>query len=217
MKKIVLILIFYFPILLNAQSYEDPDQLAKAVAVKMSKVKKYTADVEIEVDVEFVKIDKRRARLFYEYPDKFEIKAKGIALLPKKGAEMEYLQLMNSEFTAIEEGMDTSGEIKTRKLKIIPVGSETDIVLAQVWIDEKNLRIEKMETFTKSSGSYNIDFAYSDHPFDLPDSITVKFDVKDMSLPASMTGDFESLAKKIEKKGSTKGKVVLNYSNYEVN
>jgi hypothetical protein len=191
--------------------------LANAVAEKMREVENYSADVLIKVDVEFVKIDERKAKVYFEKPDKFEIKAKGIALLPKKGTEMEYMELLNSEFTAIEEGREENDGVDTRLIKIIPSDPEMDIILARLWIDEENLRIEKMQTFNKSSGTYMVDFSYTDHPYDLPSRIEVEFDVEDMSLPASMTGDFESLSKKLERKGVTKGSVVLEYSNYEVN
>jgi len=202
---------------LTAQNLTDPAELAKSLAQKMSLVEKYTADALIKVDVEFVKIDERKAKIWFEKPDKFEIKAKGITLLPRKGAEMEYLELLNSEFTAIDLGNENVDGIETRKLKIIPMGSEIDVILAELWIDEEALRIEKMQTYTKSSGSYQIDFTYTDHPFDLPASITVEFDVKNMSLPASLTGDLEALAKKMEKKGVSKGSVTIEYSNYSVN
>ncbi|MGC9344456.1 MAG: LolA family protein [Bacteroidales bacterium] len=218
MKKIIYILsgfILFFN--LNAQGFEDPAELAQSVAEKMQIVERYTADVLIQVDVEFINIEDKKAKVFFEKPDKFEIKAKGIALLPKQGAEMEYLELLNSDFTAIDEKREEVDGIDTRLIKIIPMGAETDIVLAQLWIDEDNLRIERMQTYTKSSGSYKIDFSYADHPYDLPSTIRVEFDVKDMSLPASMTGDLESLSKKIEKRGVSKGTVVLEYSNYEVN
>jgi hypothetical protein len=95
--------------------------------------------------------------------------------------------------------------------------SEIDIILAQIWIDEENLRMVRMKTYTKSSGSYLVDFTYTNYPFDLPAGIRVEFDVKNMSLPSSMTGDMEDLSKKLEKKGGTKGSVSIEYSNYEVN
>ena len=214
--KNIIFLSLLLPVL-SAQNYNDPSSLAEAVAEKMQKVEKYSADLLIKVDVEFVKIEERRAKVFFQKPDKFEIKAKGIALLPKKGVEMEYLELLSSDFTIIDEGVKEVDGINTRLIKVIPSGSEMDIVLAQLWIDEQHLRIEKMQTYTKSSGSYLVDFSYADHPYDLPAAIQVEFDVKDMSLPATMTGDIEAMAKKMEKKGVTRGKVILEYSNYEVN
>lgn len=216
--KLSLIYIVLFSLAFSGtKAQEDAAELMKAVADRMQQVEKYNADVLIKVDVEFVKIDERKAKVFFEKPDKFEIKAKGIALLPKKGAEMEYLELLNSDFIAIEEEPEDLNGRETRLIKVIPSDPEMDIILARIWVDEDKLRIEKMQTYTKSSGSYLVDFSYAGNPYDLPSKIEVEFDVEDMSLPASMTGDFESLSKKLERKGATKGTVILEYSNYEVN
>ena len=217
MKQLIIhtIIILFASFSLIAQ--QDPEELIQAVADKMNEVEKYSADVTINVDVEYINIDERKAEVFFEKPDKFEIKAKGIALLPRKGAQMEYLDHCPGYFSIIEEKSDTLDGVKTRLIKVIPTDPEMDIILARIWIDEKNLRIEKMQTYTKSTGSYLADFSYDDNPFDLPSKVEVEFDVEDMSLPASMTGDFESLSKKLERKGVTKGTVILEYSNYEVN
>ncbi len=217
MKNILFFLALFGTASFPAFSQLSAEDLSWAVAEKMQRVEKYEADVLIKVDVDMVNIKDREARIFFEQPDKFEVKAKGIALLPRKGAEMEYLALLNEEFTAIEEGTEVLDGVTTRLIKVIPMGSDSDIVLARLWIDEENLRIEKMETFTKSSGTYLVDFAFADHPYDLPDSIRVEFDVQDMSLPAAMTGDLEALSKKLDRKGATRGIVILEYSNYKVN
>ncbi len=217
MKISIIYILLFFPLIFTIKAQEDPVELMKAVAAQMQEVEKYNADVLIKVDVEFVKIDERKAKVFFEKPDKFEIKAKGIALLPKKGAEMEYLELLNSDFTAIEEGTEELDGTETRLIKVIPTDPGMDIILARIWVNEDALRIERMQTYTKSSGSYLVNFSYADNPYDLPSKIKVEFDVEDMSLPASMTGDFESLSKKLERKGVTKGTVILEYSNYEVN
>lgn len=217
MRYLFLFLSFIIFPLPHSMAQEDPTLLALAVAEKMQKVEKYSADVLINIDVDFINIEARKARVFFEKPDKFEIKAKGIALLPKKGAEMEYLGLLNQEFLAINQKSEEIDGIQARVIKVIPNDPDQDIVLAQLWIDEENLRILKIQTYTKTSGSYKVFFGYADNPFDLPSSIRVEFDVKDMSLPASMTGDLEDLSKKLDKKGITTGIVILEYSNYIVN
>ena len=73
-----------------------------------------------------------------------------------------------------------------------------------------------MYSYTKNNGAYTIIFKYTDHPFDLPDTVEVLFNIKNMMIPGSLTGDFEALSEKI-KEGDTEGKVTLDYSNYVVN
>jgi hypothetical protein len=216
--RFIIIVIYVFTLFsqsLNAQL--DAESLVKALAKKIQLVDNYTADILVKINVDFVNMEERKAKVFFDKPDKFEIKASGILLLPKQGIEMEYLKLFNTEFTAIDEKKEEISGIQTRLIKIIPMGSELDIVLAELWIDEANLRIIRMMTYTKSSGSYTIDFNYKDFPVDLPAGIRVEFDVKNMSMPSSLTGGLEGLSKNLEKKGVTKGEVDIEYTNYKVN
>lgn len=199
------------------QKYGSPDELTSALISKMQQVENYTAKVLIKIDVEYINIKERQAIVYFEAPDSFEFKVQGITLLPRKGTEMEYLSLLNAQHTSIDEGMTDSEGVPARLLKVIPTGAETDIVLAQLWIDEENLRLLKMTSYTKSSGTYTVLFSFTNEPYDLPSEIKVEFDVKNLSLPASMTGDLEAMAKKMEKKGVSRGSVSLLYSDYEVN
>jgi len=217
MKFVIFILSTFLLNYSGLQAQKDPAGLVKELSEKIQLVDKYSADILVKIDVEFVNIEERKAKVFFEKPDKFEIKASGILLLPKKGVEMDYLQLFNNEFTAIDEKTEDINNLPARLIKLIPMGSELDIILAQLWIDEDNLRILRMKAYTKSSGSYTIDFSYSNNPFDLPSGIRVEFDVKSMSLPSTLTGDLENLSKKLENKGVSKGVVIIEYSNYIVN
>jgi len=217
MRNLIVLLSIYFLFTLGVGAQEDAESLVKKLAEKIQQVDKYSADILVKIDVEFVNIEERKGKVFFEKPDKFEIKTTGILLLPKKGVEMDYMQLLTNEFTAIDEKTEDINGSPARLVKVIPMGADLDIVLARMWIDEQNLRISRMVTYTKSSGTYTIDFSYSNNPFDLPSGIRVEFDVKNMSLPSSMTGDLESLSKNLDKKGVSKGVVVIEYSNYLVN
>ncbi len=217
MRALILLLMSILTGLQCLFAQMDPESLVKSLSQKLQLVENYSADIVVRIDVEFVNIEERKAKVFFEKPDKYEIKSSGILLLPKKGVEMDYLQLFNSGFTAIDEKTESINGNQTRLVKVIPMDSDIDIVLAQVWIDEQNLRIIRMKTYTKSSGSFEIDFSYKNHPFDLPANISVAFDVKNMSMPSSLTGDLESLTKNLERKGVSKGVVNIEYSNYEVN
>ncbi len=217
MRNLIILFSMFSFFFAGVGAQDDAETLVKELAKKIQLVDKYSADILVKIDVEFVNIEERKGKVFFEKPDKFEIKTTGILLLPKKGVEMEYLQLLTNEFTAIDEKNEDISGVPARLVKVIPMGSDLDIVLARLWIDEQNLRIRRMILYTKSSGTNTIDFSYSNNPFDLPSGIRVEFDVKNMSLPSSLTGDLESLSKNLEKKGVSKGVVDIEYSNYVVN
>ncbi|MFW5656125.1 MAG: LolA family protein [Bacteroidota bacterium] len=218
MTKTVLSILMFFMLIQSAKPQNQAEALAlvDALKEKMMEVVRYEANVTIQVDVDFINIKERQARVTFQQPDQFDLKTTGFTLLPRKGAEMEYLQLLYGNHTALYEKEDTVGGHETSVVKIIPMTDETDIILAQIWIQKDNPRLLKMNTFTKSNGSFTMRFFYADHPFDMPDKIEITFDIKSFMLPASLSGDLKALEKKITEE-KTQGKVILTYSDYRVN
>jgi hypothetical protein len=180
------------------------------------KLNKFQVDANIKVDVEFIKIKERLIKITYEKPDKFTFDAEGLALLPKNGMQMEYLTLIQKGYTSLLAGQEDIEGVRTKIIKVIPEVENEDIILAQMWIDPVANRIVKMKTYTKKSGSYLIEFKYKNHPFNLPDQITVTFDISALTLPAKMMSEFQPQAEKV-KEGPQQAKVIVQYSNYKVN
>jgi len=199
-----------------AQSGNNPKELLTDFREHMLKVHDYKAKVNIKVDVDFINIKDRKAVVFFEQPDKFEFSAGGFALLPKKGMEMEYLELLQTDYTAIGAGTKMIDSVETQAVKVIPNNDSLDIVLAKMYLNPKTKLIHRMQTFTKESGTYTINFTYADHPYDLPDQLEIIFDVKNQKLPVSLTGDLKSIGKKM-KEAEKRARVFINYSEYEVN
>lgn len=200
----------------TAQSSSNPKEILSDFSEHMLKVHDYKANVNIKVDVDFINIKDRKAVVFFEQPDKFEFSAGGFALLPRKGMEMEYLQLLQSDYTAIGAGTKMIDSVMTQAVKVIPNNDSLDIVLAKMYLSPDTKLLHRMQTFTKESGTYTINFKYADHPFDLPDQLEIIFDVKNQKLPVSLTGDMKSIGKKI-KESKKRARVFINYSDYEVN
>jgi hypothetical protein len=90
------------------------------------------------------------------------------------------------------------------------------VVLGQFWIDKKD-RIHKMIIVTKDGGNYEIDLQYGNEKYPVPSKATIKFDVQEMKLPKTMTGDLEAddpVVDEKDKKKSKKGSITITYSNY---
>lgn len=215
MMKHILIFIIA-AITLSLQAGEAPRELLDAFRKKTMKVHDYKAKVNIKVEVDFVKIKDRNAVVLFEQPDSFKFSAGGFVLLPKKGVEMEYLSVLRDDYTALDAGSETIRDKTVRVIKVIPANDDQDLVLAKMFIHEESLRIYRMESFTKESGTYEVNFFYADHPYDLPDKLKVSFDIKNQKLPVSLTGDMEAIGKELDKE-KARGSVTLNYSDYEVN
>jgi hypothetical protein len=180
------------------------------------KLDHFQADAVIKVDVDFIRIKDRLVKVKFEKPDKFTFDAEGLALLPKSGLQLEYLTLIKKGYTTFLAGQEDIAGVKTSIIKVIPEADSEDIVLAQMWIDPVANRIVRMKTYTKKSGSYVIDFFYTDHPFSLPDKIVVTFDISALTLPAKVMSEFQVQAEKV-KEGPSTAKVIVQYTSYRIN
>jgi outer membrane lipoprotein-sorting protein len=202
---------------------KDPDDIINAVITNFDRVKDYQVDVNIKVDIEFIKVPETKAKIYFKQPDKVHLEAEGFAMLPKKGMEFSPSSLIQKDHTAIyEQDVDLIG-IKTSTVKIIPIGDQGDIILSTLWIDQKEKVIRKVESTTKTNGTFTIDFSYGNNiKYPLPEKIIFSFNMDQLKLPSNITGDksITDSDKKNKNKPSdsrTKGKVIVSYSNYIVN
>jgi hypothetical protein len=195
---------------------QDAESLLKAVVTGMDKILRFEADALIKVDVDFIDIKDRKIKIKFESPDHFTFDAEGLALLPKQGMQMDYLKLLKAKYTAIDVGEEVIRTHKSRIIKVIPESEDSDVILAQLWIDPELNRIMRMKTFTRKSGSYLIDFEYNTNFRQLPDLLTVDFEISNMAFPAKAMNDL--MSKGIQKPDSLpkKARVVVQYSNYKI-
>lgn len=201
---------------------KDPDEIINSVITNFDKIKDYQVDVNIKVDVEFLKVPETNAKIYFKQPDKVHLEAEGFAMLPKNGMEFSPSSLLKKDYTAIfERDIDLNG-FKTSIVKVIPLGDQGDVILTTLWIDQKAELIRKVESTTKTNGTFTIDFSYSDKiKYPLPEKIVFAFNIDKMNIPATISGDTtpnpENKNKKKPSDSRTKGMVVVNYSNYVVN
>ncbi len=198
-------------------SAQDAEPILNKLVVKLEKVKPYTVDLKINIDVEFLKIKERKAKLVYNGPDDIDISSDDFMLMPKNGAQMEYLGIIKNRSAAIYEGTekDSKGNTLT-KIKIIPGKNKDGVILANMVIDEKTNRLVKMKAFTESNGSFISQFEYGNNLYDMPSKVLLEFDMKNFQIPAHLSGDIDAVGKKnADKKETTTGKVVITYSGYK--
>lgn len=206
--------------LVFAQS-KDPDQILKNVVDNFSRVQDYTVNVNIRVDVEFIKVPETKAKIYFKQPDKVHLESDGFAMLPKSGMEFSPSALINKEHTAIYEKDVMLNGINTSLVKVIPLGDQGDVILSSIWVDQAKQVIMKVESTTKTNGTFTIDFSYDkDFTYPLPKEIIFSFNVDKMNIPATISGETTTENPKKKKGRSdsvTKGKVIVKYNNYEVN
>ena len=142
-------------------------------------------------------------------------------MLPKNGMEFSPTALITKEHTAIYEKDVVLNGVNTSLIKVIPLGDQGDVILSTLWVDQVMNVIRKVESTTKTNGTFTIDFSYAkDLKYPLPSEIIFSFNVDKMNIPATISGETtpeNPKKKKGRSDGVTKGKVIVKYNNYQVN
>ncbi|MCL5029683.1 MAG: outer membrane lipoprotein-sorting protein [Bacteroidetes bacterium] len=210
MKKIFLLL--WLPILVFAQS-KNPDNIIHNLEHEFNKVKDYSVDVNIKVDVNFLKVPEMNAKIYFKQPDKIHIESEGFAMLPRDGLYTSPLSFLKNEYTAIYVRDEDVNGNNASVIKIIPLNDKGDLILTTLWIDLKRNVILKVESTTKTNGTFTLNLNYGDSKYPLPSSMIFAFNADKMNLPQFPPD--ENNKKKNSKMIS--GKVFISYSNYVVN
>ena len=201
---------------------QDMMELVKKVKAKLDKVNDYSAEGKMKTDITFIKAPVGSVKMYYKKPNKFKLKKDGgISVLPKGGVTLNMSSIVTTDnFAAIAAGEETVNGVKTKKVKLLPLNENSDIVLTTMYIDETNLLIIKAVTTTKENGTYEIDMTYGKYSsWGLPDKLVFSFNTKDYKIPKGVTLEFEDEPKKTdaEKMKNKKGKVEITYSSYTIN
>ena len=210
-----------FFILLSGLTYpqsKDPDLILKKVIESFSKVKDYEVEVQVKVDVDFIKVPETKAKLYFKQPDKINFESDGFAMLPKEGINFSPLSFLKKDYTALYQKEDYLDDHLVSVIKIIPSSEQGDIVLTTLWVDQTHNIIRKVESTTKTNGTFTIDLKYEKEKKDyyLPDSMIFGFNLDKMNLSKALTGQAETESRKNIGK-SASGRVYISYSNYKVN
>ena len=210
MIKWLFILPFSFSIgLFSAQSSDAKKRMLNMVE-KLERVPPYSCDVNINIDVKFIRIKERVGKMIYRSPEDIDYKIKGFAFLPKKEMGTTSTSLFKDDFIAIDMGKENENQI----IKVIPMDINSEIVTGQFWIDSADL-VQKMILITKEKGSYTAEMNYNGTLYDLPSKIRMSFDVKNQKMPALLTGDLEAYTDETDEDEVSKGTITIMYSNHQ--
>ena len=217
MKKLLVAVILLLCSSIFPQS-KDPDLILKRVVESFNKVKDYEVEVQVKVDVDFIKVPETKAKIYFKQPDKINFESDGFAMLPKEGINFSPMSFLKKDYTALYQKEDYIDGHPLSVIKIIPSAEQGDIVLTTLWIDQSHNIINKVESTTKTNGTFTIDLKYDENrkDFNLPSCMVFGFNIDKMNLPKAFIGQAETESHKNIGK-TTSGKVYITYSNYKVN
>ncbi len=216
MKNLFLLLIFVANYSFAQQ--KDAEQIIKKAKDKITQVKDYEADIEIKLDVEFIKMPTKKAKVYFKQPNKLKFEAQGFIVMHKKGMNFSLDNFLTGNYTAIYVKSEKIDNIDNDVIKIIPSDENSDLILSTLWIDAQKSVVRKVESHSKTVGSISMELFFNNLLFDLPTKMIVKFDSgnKPVNMPFNQPEEKEQKKDKNKKK-PTKGSVIITYSNYKIN
>lgn len=210
-KKIVLLLL---TVLLHTIVFAQSDPLFDGLKSKFKKTPAYECDINIKVDVEFIKIPQRKGKLKFDPKKGPQYKIDGFAFLPKGNFDQQSKDILNQPHTVINMGViDETGFLV---YKVIPNDINSEVVISQFWVNPKDTVIDKMSLVMKELGNYTVKMSYDKIHKKLPSQVKVMFEVKNQKIPAMFTGDMEVKQPSGEVKKTTPATITIDYTNYKV-
>lgn len=208
--------VFIITVSLFAQK-PDPEVILENVKKEFEKIDDYQVNVKIKVDVEFLKIPERQAKIYYKKPDKLQIESDNFAMLPKSGLNFSPLGFLSYKYTAFYEKEDTINGKLVSVVKVIPIEANADVILSTFWIDTERNLILKIESSRKPQGTFTIylDYLKTKGNFWLPSSMVFTFSLEPGMLPGRIAEELYKGNKQDNE--AKKGSVYLFYSDYKVN
>jgi hypothetical protein len=171
--------------------------------------------------VSFLKVPQAHVKIYFKRPDKFRVKnEQGISLVPKTISSISLNSLVEGNFSILDAGTEQVNGHVLRVIKLLPSDETQEVVLSTLYIDEKNLLVEKARTTTRENGTYEVDLTYGKYSaYALPDRVVCHFKSKDYKLPKGITFDYDDGTKKKPEESATgsKGEVQIIYNSYQVN
>jgi len=171
---------------------EDPAARVRAVYRRLAQVRYYQAQALIRADIPQVKMGDVRAEVEFTAPDQLKIRSTSLALLPKQGfSEFARMITDSSNFTAVDGGMIDLDGRKSQLITVVPgAGMPPDLMLARLWLDERQPLVLRAEMTTRSRGTVQVDYTYgSQASRALPDLMVFRMDVRNLKIPKAMTAD----------------------------
>lgn len=202
----------------NAQTAEE---LVKSVKSKLDRVTNYSATGKMKTNVIFLKAPIAKVQVYFKKPNQLRIlNEKGISFIPKGSMNMDLSQLFidPAGFDLLDLGADK--KTGWRIIKLLPRDPVSEVVLSTIYVDAAAGLIRRSSTTTRENGTFELEMSYGTFAeYGLADKVIFSFNSQEYKLPKGITFDYDDGSGK--KSGATgkptKGRVEIQYTNYQIN
>ena len=209
-------------LLLSLSTYaQTPSEWVSAVKAKLDRVSNYSASGKMKTNVLFLKAPIASVQVYFKKPNQLRIlNEKGISFIPKGSMNMDLSQLFidPSGFDLLDLGADA--KTGWRIIKLLPRDPNSEVVLSTIYVDTKAGLIRRSSTTTRENGTFELELSYGAYAeYGLADKVIFTFNSQEYKLPKGVTFDYDDgSGKKAPSDGKPKkGRVEIQYSNYQIN
>lgn len=214
-------LFLFFACLALAAKGQSAEDLVRSVKTKLDRVNTYSATGKMKTNVIFLKAPIAKVNVYFKKPDQLRIlNEKGISFIPKGSMNMDLSQLFIDP--AGFDLLDLGNDKKTgwRIIKLLPRDPESEVVLSTIYVDAVAGLIRRSSTTTREKGTFELEMSYGSFAeYGLADKVIFSFNSQEYKLPKGITFDYDDgSGKKTAATGKpTKGRVEIQYTNYQIN
>ncbi len=158
---------------------QNVDQDLLIIKERLDKIVSASADVTLEVDIDFIEMPVKTASLEYRVGEKLKIDSEDFLIIPKRGIDLTWDQLFEYQFITIDRGIEEGG---LKVLNVIPLDDKSDYAIMTLKLDTANKTINYAEVSTKNEGTFNLAFQYENQSI-FPSVIEATFLVKEINIP----------------------------------
>lgn len=213
-RKIILF-ILVLPQLVAAQQI-DGDLLA--IKKKMDAVKRFSANIILDLDVPFINMPTKKARVVYAVGKRMEFTSKDFVMLPKRGLDFSLAEIFKYPFITVDRGVEQRNGQRLKVINVIPTTPASEMALATVYMDVKTLQIAALDINTKKEGSYSLLMKYNSSKDVLPGYVEASFAIEKLKIPLNFMGKGTTIDRKKMKSMETKtGKIKMQIKDYVIN
>jgi outer membrane lipoprotein-sorting protein len=203
--------------LLSAQQ-PSGDDLLRRVEQQLAPIQDYVVDLQVEVDMERLRIPTMKATMYFKKPDKVHFESGSFAMLPREGIAVDPTWL-RERFTTTVIGTDTLNGVRTLKLQLAAKDASIRLRQLFLWVNPERWTIEKLETIPYQGRSLTVVFQYAkqDGKFWMPDTMRATFG---FAVPDTTSNPFlQQYAPPMSEmpRPPRSGTVKVVYSNYRIN
>jgi hypothetical protein len=215
MKLLGILLLFLYSVSGVCQTAEEQVLLVKS---RLDSIETFLADIELHVDISFIKMPDKEAQAAFKKGEDVVITADDFVLIPKRGLDLSFSELFEYPFMVIDRGEVEGQSTSLLAISILPSDSKADFSVANLRIDTQKQRITWAEINTKKDGSYTLNLTYPDSHAVLPTILDVSFEMDRIRIPLNFAGSDVTIDRKEMRKTDLKtGKITLtlNYRSIE--